>query len=97
MWLCLAVVLLHLARKIFLLLKILLFSDPWLKKAAEVLASGLNKALATLAVVALDAAPENELQNLWNQLKVWRRVLEFLRDPYLLSRWAWVLGILFFG
>jgi hypothetical protein len=34
---------------------------------------------------------------LWNQLKVWRRVLEFLRDPYLLSRWAWVLGILFFG
>jgi hypothetical protein len=29
--------------------------------------------------VALDGAPENGLQNLWNQLKVWRRVLEFLR------------------
>jgi|HubBroStandDraft_6_1064221.scaffolds.fasta_scaffold145470_1 hypothetical protein len=66
-------------KRFSLLVKILLFSDPWLKKAAEVLPSGLNKALATLAVVALDGAPENGLQNLWNQLKVWRRVLEFLR------------------
>jgi hypothetical protein len=24
-------------------------------------------------------------------------MLEFLKDPYLLSRWAWVLGIFFFG
>ncbi len=96
-WLCLAVVLAQLARKIFFLLKILLFSDPWLRKIGSALPAGLNTALAGLAAVTLDAAPKNELQNLWNQLKLWRKILEFLRDPYLLSRWAWVLAILFFG
>jgi hypothetical protein len=25
------------------------------------------------------------------------KVMNFLKDPYLVSRWAWVLGILFFG
>jgi hypothetical protein len=96
-WLCLVVVLAHLARKIFFLLKMLLFSDPWLRKIGEILPSGLNNALAALAAVALDAAPKNELQNLWSQLKTWRSILAFLKGPYLLSRWAWVVGILFFG
>ncbi len=96
-WLCLIVVLANLARKIFLLLTILLFSDPWLKKAGTALTGGLQNALAALAAITLDSAPDNELQNLWNQLSLWRKILEFLKDPYLMSRWAWVLGILFFG
>jgi hypothetical protein len=96
-WLCLIVVLAHLARKIFLIVKILLFSDPWLKKVGPLLLTGLNTALAALAAVTNDAAPTNELKNLWNQLSLWRKILDFLKDPYLLSRWAWVLGIFFFG
>jgi len=96
-WLCLIVVLAQLARKIFIILKILLFSDPWLKKAGSAAFSGLNTALIALAAVTSDAVPTNELKNLWNQLNLWRKLLNFLKDPYLLSRWAWVLGIVFFG
>jgi hypothetical protein len=96
-WLCLIVVLVHLARRILLILKILFFSDPWLKKIGPILPTGLNTALVALAAVTRDAAPTNELKDLWNQLSLWRRMLDFLRDPYLLSRWALVLGVVFFG
>jgi len=96
-WLCLIVVLAHLARKVFFILKILLFSDPWLKKFAPALLAGLNTALSALAAVTSDVAPTNELKNLWNQLNLWKKILDFLKDPYLLSRWAWVLGIVFLG
>jgi len=96
-WLCLIVVLAQLARKIFVILKTLLFSEPWLKKIGSASLTGLNTALATLAGVTHDAAPTSELRNLWNQLNLWRKALDFLNDPYLLSRWAWVLAIAFFG
>ena len=96
-WLCLFVVLVRLARKIFIILKILLLSDPFLKKLGAAVFSGLNNALVALAVVTTDAAPTSELKNLWNQLTFWRKPLNFLKDPYLVSRRAWVLGILFFG
>lgn len=92
-WLCLIVVLAQLARQIFVLLKLLVFS-PWvgesLKKLGSALLTPLNNALVALTAVTRDASPTNELRNLFNQLKIWRQILEFLRDPYLLSRWAWV-------
>ena len=96
-WLCLVVVLAHLARKIFYILKILLFSDPWLRKVGPALLAGLNTAFAALAAVTSDAAPTNELKNLWNQLNIWRKILDFLKDSYVLSRWAWFLGIVSLG
>jgi hypothetical protein len=96
-WLCLIVVLVQLARKVSVILKIMLFSDPWLRKSGSALLAGLQTALLGLAVVTADTAPTNELKKLWNQLKVWKKILEFLKDPYLLSRWAWVLGIVFLG
>jgi hypothetical protein len=30
-------------------------------------------------------------------VNLWTKIVNFLKDPYLLSRWAWVLGIFFFG
>jgi hypothetical protein len=96
-WLCLIVVLAHLARKIFFILKILLFSDPWLRKLGPALPTDLNASLVALAAVTSDAAPTNELKKLWNQLNLWKNILDFLSDPYLLSRWAWALGMVFLG
>jgi hypothetical protein len=96
-WLSLVIVLIHLARRIGLILKMLLFSDPWLREVGARILSNLNSLLAGLAAVTGESSPTAELKNLWNQLSSYRRILDFLRDPYVLSRWAWVLGIAFLG
>jgi hypothetical protein len=96
-WLCLIVVLGQLAQKIFGILKIVLFSDPLLNKIGSVAFAGLKAALITLSAVTSDAKPTNELKNLWGQLSTWKKILDFLKDPYLMSRWALVIGIIFFG
>jgi len=93
-WLCLIVLLLQLARKIFFIGKVLLFSDPWLKKYGPLLFAGLNKTLEALDAVTPDADPEDkEMKSLLGQLNLWRRILAFLRNQYLLSRWAWVIAV----
>lgn len=97
LWLCLVVVLVQLARKMFLILKILLASDTWFKKYGPLLFAGLTKSLAALEAVTPDTNASNELKSLWGQLNLWRKILTFLNDPYLMSRWAWVLGIFVFG
>jgi len=97
-WLCLIVLLLQLARKIFFICKVLLFSDPWLKKYGPLLFAGLNKTLEALDAMTPDVDPNNkELKSLLGQLNLWRRILAFLKDPYLLSRWAWVLAVALFA
>jgi hypothetical protein len=95
--LSLIVVLFHLARDIFRILQVMLFSDPWLRKIGTALFAGIDTALAGIAIVTPDTAPTPELRNAWNQLNLWTKIVNFLKDPYLVSRWAWVLGILFFG
>jgi hypothetical protein len=95
--LCLAVILVHLARKVFFILKAVLFSEPWIQKLAPALLTGLNTALAALAAVTEDSAPTTELKNLWNQLNLWRKMLAFFKDRYLVARWAWLLGFIFLG
>jgi hypothetical protein len=95
LWLCLIVVLLHLARKVFVLLKILFFLDPWLRKIGKALLTPLEQILAGLDAVTPETMPTKELKNLWSQFGVWQKIIDFLKDRYLVSRWAWVLGILF--
>jgi hypothetical protein len=99
-WLCLVVVLAQLARQIFVMLKLLLFS-PWvgetIRKIGPALLNPINGALAALAAVTRDAAPTSELQNLWNQLNIWTKILSFLKNRYLLSRWAWVIAFIWLG
>lgn len=95
--LCLAVILVQLARKIFSILKVVLFSEPWLQKISPALLTGLNKAFEALAAVTPDSAPTPELTNLWNQLNLWKKILDFFKNRYLMARWAWFLGFSFLG
>lgn len=98
-WLCLIVVLAHLARQIVVMLNIFLFAswvEGGLRKIGPALLTPINNALQALAAVTRDAAPTDELKNLWNELNLWRKVLEFLKNPYLVARWAWALGIVVF-
>src|SRR6266404_2733037 len=97
LWLSLIVVLLHLARKVFVLLKILFFLDPWLRKIGKALLTPLEQILTGLDAVTPETVPTKELKNLWSQFGVWQKIIDFLKDKYLVSRWAWVLGILFMG
>ncbi|HEY6253819.1 MAG TPA: hypothetical protein VI685_28005, partial [Candidatus Angelobacter sp.] len=99
-WLCVVVVLAHLARQIFIMVRFLVFS-PWLGenmgKIGSTLLTPLNNALAALGNVTHDAAPTNQLRNLLNELNIWRTVVDFLKDPYLMSRWTWIMGTVFFA
>jgi len=99
-WLCLAVVLIQLARLIFLILRFLLFSPQLreiLNKIGPALVTPIDNALTALKNVTRDVAPNNELRNLLNQLNIWRTMLDFLKNPYLVSRWGWIFGSVFFG
>ena len=96
-WLCLIVVGFHLTRDIFLILEFILFSEPWMEKLGKVLLGVIETAVAGIAVVTPDTSPTPELKNFFNQVKVWTKIVNFLKDPYLVSRWAWILGIMFFG
>ena len=95
-WLCLGVVLVQLGRKIFFIVQVLFFSDAWLRKYGPLLFGGLRKTLAEFAALAPDA-PDTKLRTLWNQLNLWRRILNFLQNPYLMARWAGVLGFVVFA
>lgn len=96
-WVCLVVVLFHLARDIFRILSAVLFSDPWLKRLGGSVRTTIETALAGIAVVTPDTSPTPELRSSWNQVNLWVKVVNFLKDPYLVSRWAWFLGIVFLG
>jgi hypothetical protein len=96
-WLCLVVVVLHLARQIFRILEVTFFSGPLFKKIGANVLTTIETALAGIAVVTPDTPPTAELRNLWNQLNIWTKATNLLKDSYLVSRWAWVLGIVVFG
>jgi hypothetical protein len=96
-WMCLIVVLVHLARKVFNVLRTLLIFDLWLGKLAQRILKDLEPVLASLAAVSEDTDTSKDLEKLWNQAKLLRRVFNFLKTPYLVSRWAWVIGIVFIG
>jgi hypothetical protein len=96
-WVCLIVVMLHLARRMFALLKIMLFFDPYLKRAISNLFDVVGHAIDVVAAFTPETAPSNELRTTWNQLKGWKAITSFLRNEYLVSRWAWFLGAISFG
>jgi len=90
-WACLLVVLVQLARKVLVILTALFFPAPWLRKIGTPLLQGLVSVVDKIANMTLDA-PAQELQNLLNQFRLCRSVLDFLQNSYLLTRWAWLIG-----
>jgi hypothetical protein len=85
---CLVVVAVQLARKVFFVLKFLYFSDVWWQKYRPVMFAGLQKSLDAFDAVTPDDGPSNELKNLIGQLDLWEKILRFLTDSYLMSRWG---------
>ena len=88
---------LHLARRIFRLLKVMLFFDPYMKRGIEGMFNIVGNAMDAIGAFTPDATPSQELKNKWNEAKTWKMITSFLRDEYLVSRWAWVLGAVSFG
>jgi hypothetical protein len=91
LWLSLAVVLVHLARAAFRILKITLFSAKWFTKIIQAMADGIEANLAKLESITNDSAPTPELKTLWNTIQGYPKVFGFLRDGALISQWAWIL------
>jgi len=96
-WVCLVVVMLHLARRIFGLLKVMLFFDPYMKRGIERMFTIVGNAKDTIDAFSPGADPPQDLKTRWNEAKTWKAITGFLRDEYLVSRWAWVIGTLTFG
>lgn len=94
---CLAVVAAQLARKIFFVLKLLFFSDVWWQKYRFAIFAGLQKSLNALDALTPEVGPSNELKSLFNQLNLWEKILRFLSDPYLMSRWGALIVAAVFG
>jgi hypothetical protein len=97
-WACLLVILLQLVQQICVLLKLVLFT-PWLgatlNKIGPALLKPIHDHFRALGTVTRDATANDELKKLWDQLNLWRRILNFFSNRYLLSRWAWVLATIF--
>jgi len=94
-WLCLLVILAQLGRQLFSLLKLMFFSpvlNEKLRQIGPALFTPVKNHIEALGRVTPDSDPTNELRLLWQQLGFWRKILDFLTDPYLFTRWAWVLG-----
>jgi hypothetical protein len=97
-WLCLIVVLLQLGRKIFLVMKGVFFSDPWLRKYGPLMFAGLQKTLDAIEANSPDNIPEKDAKSWLGQLDLWRKILDFLENQYLMQRWAWIIcAVLFFS
>ena len=94
---CLLVVSAQLARKVFFVLKFLYFSDVWWQKHRLVMFGGLQKTLDAFDAVTPDVGPSNELKNLIGQLDLWEKILKFLTDSYLMSRWGALIMAAVFG
>jgi hypothetical protein len=97
LWLALFVVSIHLARRVFAVLRGLLLCDMLLNAAAKRMVSDLEPILVALAAISHDTSATSEVQTLWNKVKGLRKILQFLRDPYLVSRWAYVAGAALVG
>jgi hypothetical protein len=96
-WVCLVVLILHLARRMFGLLKVMLFFDPYMKRAIAKIFDIVGNAVDAIDAFTPDTTPSQELKTKWNEVKTWKMITGFLRDEYLVSRWAWVLGAVSFG
>jgi uncharacterized protein len=57
----------------------------------------IEPVLAAIAVVSREDDKSKDLEKLWNQTKNLRKTFNYLKNPYLLSRWAWVIGIVIIG
>ena len=97
LWLSFVVLVCNLAGRIVSVLKWTVFSRSWLEKVGRAIFTQLDTMLMKLSAVTTKTPEDNELKNLWQQLGVWEKVARFLKNKYLVSRWASLLVLLFYG
>jgi hypothetical protein len=88
---CLVVLCGQIVRKVLFLLRAYSFSDAFWQKYRLVMFSGLEKAINALNAFAPGAEPSAEQKGAVHQLDLWVKILRFLSDPYLVSRWGAII------
>jgi hypothetical protein len=69
------------------------FSDPWLTKYGPLGFAGLAKTLEEFEALNLSVEPPENQKKLFGQVRLWRKILDFLSNQYLMSRWAVVIAV----
>jgi hypothetical protein len=75
----------------------MLFFDPHIKRAIEKMFEIVGNAVDAIDAFTPDTTPSQELKSRWNEVRGWKMITSFMRDDYLVSRWAWVIGAISFG
>jgi hypothetical protein len=73
------------------------FSEPWLRNIGMTLFTNIETLIAGIATVTASSSPTKELKKIWDQLNSWKKVTDFLKDQYLVSRWAWIFDLVSLG
>jgi hypothetical protein len=89
-WLALGVLLLHMARTVYRVVKFSVFSKSWLVKIDDGIRTVINTTLDKLALINFETAPVAELKNLWNQLRAFEAAVRFIENSSAFSRWTWL-------
>jgi len=80
-----------------LVLKITFFHGGWFGQFKKTMRGNADEWVKKLHSVTRDSPPDSDLKNLWNTVQAWERILRFLQDEILVSKWALLLGTILFG
>jgi len=97
MWAALVLVLLHLTRAAYRVLKISFFSGGWFGEFEKIIHKNVDEWATKLHSVTRESPPSPELKNLWTTVKGWEGAIRFVQNESLVSKWALLLGSIFFG
>lgn len=97
LWAALELVLLHLSRAAYIVLKISFFSGGWFGDFEKIVHKNVDEWVTKLHSVTRESPPSPDLKNLWTTVKAWERAIRFVQNEALVSKWALLLGSIFFG
>ena len=97
LWAALTLVLLHLSRAAYLVLKISFFSGGWFGDFEKIIHKNVDEWVAKLHSVTRESPPSPDLKNLWTTVKAWENAIRFVQNESLVSKWALLLGSIFLG
>jgi hypothetical protein len=97
LWVVLSIVLIHIARLVFRLIRFALISTRGLRSLEENIQRNVDEWLAKLAFVTTESPPTQDLRNLWQMLRNFELGVRALKNEALVSRWAALLCGVFLG
>ena len=72
----------------FVLLLVVL--GTWFERVGQAIRQRTEDTLAKLSMVTDESPPSKELQNLWNQVKLFEQGVRFLENDAVVSKWTWL-------